>query len=121
MATTTRGMRAGPLRHRVRLQSPIMHVSHEDGEAVVERWKDVAKVWASIEPLSGREYLASLEFRSGLTTRIRIRWRDDVTAAMRVLHGRTTYAIDAVLPGYAGRAELQLMCGSGVITDGGQP
>jgi SPP1 family predicted phage head-tail adaptor len=121
MATATRGVRAGPLRHRVRLQAPVVAVSGADGEPVVERWDDVATVWAAIEPASGREWLASLEFRPQLTTRIRIRWRSDVTSAMRALHGATVYAIEAVLPGYAGRSELQLMCSSGVITDGGQP
>jgi SPP1 family predicted phage head-tail adaptor len=121
MATATRGVRAGPLRHRVQLQAPIVRVSDEDGEPIVERWQNVAKVWASIEPATGREWLASQEFRAQVTTRIRIRWRVDVTSAMRALHGATVYSIEAVLPGYAGRSELQLMCSSGLINDGGQP
>ena len=60
-----------------------------------------------------------------MTTRIRVRWRDDIDSTWRVIHsrktGQTIYNIDAVLPRYEGMSEMQLMCSSGVVTDGGQP
>lgn len=127
--TKTLGLRSGPLRYRVTIQRPEVE-TNESGEAVVTDWLDVATVYAAIEALSGREWLASAEFRPGVTTRIRIRWRDGLDAGMRVLHTArqgggeprlTIYNIDAVLPQWQGMSEIQLMCSDGVITEGGQP
>lgn len=88
-------------------------------------------MWAAIETLRGMEYLASAEFRAGVTTRIRVRWRDDLTSAMRVLFRlvrsdgtvvrETVYDIQSVLPQYQSMSEVHLMCADGVITEGGQP
>jgi SPP1 family predicted phage head-tail adaptor len=116
----TTGIQAGPLRHRVTIQTPVVQTA-DTGEAIVTEWLDLCEVWAAIETLSGREWLASAEFRPGVTTRIRIRWRADVGADMRVLHGSTVFGIDAVLPQWQGMSELHLMCTDGIVTDGGQP
>lgn len=127
--TKTTGLKSGPLRYRVTIQRPEVE-TNESGEAVVTGWVDFAYVYAAIEALSGREWLASAEFRPGVTTRIRIRWRDGLDASMRVLHYArhgdepprlTVYAIDAVIPQWQGMSEIQLMCSDGVITEGGQP
>ncbi|KAK48190.1 head-tail adaptor protein [Caballeronia jiangsuensis] len=119
-------MTGGPLRHRVQLQQPVVQIDDASGEPVITDWIDAGTpVWAAIEPVSGREWLLSAEFREGVTTRIRIRWRDDVTSIWRVIHtranGAMVYSIDAVLPRYEGMSELHLMCSSGVNPEGGQP
>ncbi|SAK63573.1 phage head-tail adaptor [Caballeronia pedi] len=125
MATKTTGLAGGPLRHRVRLEEPVVQVDSLSGEPVITEWLDRGTVWASVESLSGREWLLSAEFRAGTTTRVRVRWRDDVTEQWRVIHARkagdTIYNIDAVLPRFESMSELNLMCSSGVVTEGGQP
>lgn len=125
MATRTTGMAGGALRHRVQLHEPVVQIDADTGEPVITDWLDHGQVWAAIEPVSGREWLQSAEFREGVTTRIRIRWRDDVTSMWRVIHTRTSgdtvYGIDAVLPRYEGMSELHLMCSSGTNAAGGQP
>ncbi|MBC8638271.1 phage head closure protein [Caballeronia sp. EK] len=126
MANKTTGLAAGPLRHQVQLQSPVVQIDDVSGEPVITDWQDEGKpVWAAIESLSGREWLLSAEFRAGVTTRIRMRWREDVSAQWRVIHtrktGATIYNIDAVLPRFEGMSEMHLMCSSGVVTQGGQP
>ncbi|SAL03097.1 phage head-tail adaptor [Caballeronia calidae] len=126
MPTKTTGMSGGALRHRVQLQEPVVQIDDASGEPVITDWIDKGTpVWAAIEPVSGREWLLSAEFREGVTTRIRIRWRDDVTSTWRVIHtrtsGQTVYSIDAVLPRLEGMSELHLMCSSGVNPQGGQP
>ncbi|MDR5790283.1 phage head closure protein [Caballeronia sp. LP003] len=126
MATKTTGMGGGALRHRVQLQAPVVQIDDETGEPVITDWIDKGTpVWAAVEPVSGREWLLSAEFREGVTTRIRVRWRDDIDSTWRVIHarksGETIYNIDAVLPRYEGMSELHLMCSSGVATQGGQP
>lgn len=119
MATT--GIKAGPLRYRVHLQQPVVQTA-DDGEPVITDWVDVCPpIFAAIESLSGREWMASAEFRPDVQTRIRIRWRTGITSAMRVVHGSTIYNITAVLPKLEGMSEVHLYCGSGVITQGGQP
>lgn len=114
-------MRAGTLRYPVSLQKPV-RLMNDTGEVIVDQWAEFAKVWAAIEPVSGREYLASSEFRAQITTRIRIRWRPDVDASARVVaDDGTVYSIDAAMPVRGLTRELHLMCSSGVITEGGQP
>jgi SPP1 family predicted phage head-tail adaptor len=113
-------MQAGRLRYRLRFEKPV-RISDESGEVIVDQWVEAFTVWGSVEPLTGREYLASAEFRPGVTTRIRVRWRDDLDTSLRVLHAGTVYDIQAVLPVMGLHKEAQVMCGSGVVTDGGQP
>lgn len=114
-------MRAGTLRYRVSLQRPVV-LKNDVGEVIVDSWSEIAKVWAAIEPIKGSEYLTSSEFRSQVLTRIRIRWRADVDATVRVVtDDGTVYSIDAAMPVKGLTRELHLMCSSGVITEGGQP
>jgi SPP1 family predicted phage head-tail adaptor len=114
-------MQAGRLRNRVTIQRPV-RIQNDSGEVIVDTWTDVAPVWAAIESVTGREYMASTEFRANVTHRIRIRYRADVDATHRVVDARgTIYSIDAVLPVRGLQRELQLMCSSGVVTEGGQP
>jgi SPP1 family predicted phage head-tail adaptor len=127
------GIKAGPLNQRITIQRPAVVVDPASGEPVVSVWEDLPvdpEVWASIETMKGMEYLASAEFHAGVTTRIRVRWREDLTSAMRVvfrlMHGdtvvrETIYDIQSVLPQYQSMSEIYLMCADGVITEGGQP
>lgn len=114
------GAKAGGLEQRVTIEEPRVSVD-QGGEARVLEWVPFARVWAEITPLSGREYLASAEYRPGVTTRIRVRWLDGINASMRVVWDDTIYAIDAVLPKVLGQKEIWLMCGDGMVTEGGQP
>jgi len=114
-------MQAGRLRYRVSIQRPL-RIQNDAGEVIVDQWSEIAKVWAAIEPVSGREYMASTEYRAGITTRIRIRWRSDVDASARVVGpDGTVYSIDVAMPVKGLTRELHLMCSAGVITEGGQP
>ncbi len=100
-------MRSGMLRHRVMLQR--LRQGQDAYGGPVEQWEDVATVWASLEAMSGREFFASQQAQSEITQRIRIRYRPDVTADMRVVHGGTVFNVVAPLPDNRGR-ELVLMC-----------
>lgn len=77
-------MKVGKLRHRVILQRRA-DVENADGE-VVPTWTDLAEVWGSLEPVSGREYFAAQQVNAEVTTRILVRWITGVEAAGRVLH-----------------------------------
>lgn len=89
-------MRAGKLRHKVTIQAPSQTQDPITGE-MLSGWVDFASIWASIEPLSAREFIAAQANQSEITARIVIRHRDDVLPTMRILHRGKVYAIHGVL------------------------
>ncbi len=107
-------MQAGKLRHRVTIESLVETQDATTG-AISTAWQAAASVWASIEPLSGREFLAAQETQSQIVARIVIRYRADVTTKMRVTHGSEIYNVHGVLPDkVSGREYLTLMVSRGV-------
>ncbi len=74
-----------------------------------------ARVWAGIEPLSARDFIAAQAVQSEVTARIVIRYREGVTAAMRIKHAGRLYTIHGVLPdAKSGREYLTLPVSEGV-------
>jgi len=79
-------MDVGKLRHRIDLYA-FTQVQDPDTGIITEGYGPVATgIWASVEPLSTREYIASQATQAQATTRIVIRYREGVEATMRVLH-----------------------------------
>lgn len=88
---------AGSLRQRVDIECPID--DQNDAGEIVRAWVVFASgVPASVEPISGREFIAAAKETSSVTARIKIRYRPDLDASMRVKHGATIYSISAILP-----------------------
>ena len=103
-------MKAGDLRHRITLQSPVLAQNPTTG-TITESWESAGEVYANIAPLSAREFIAAQAVQSKVSTRITIRYRAGVTAAMRVVYGDRTYRIEGVLPDVkSGREWLTLPC-----------
>lgn len=111
-------MRTGPLNKRVRIQRRV-ETQNEFKETLISyQDMDGGEVWAAIEPLSGRDYFAAQQLSSDVSTKIRIRHRDDVNRKMRVLYERVAgsptttvvYEIDNVLRPNENRREIWLMC-----------
>lgn len=84
---------SGKLRHRVRLEENIDQVDSSgtviqdpsSGE-VLRAWTPVGTYWASIEPLSSKEFIASQSVQSQVTARISMRKPARIDAAMRLVH-----------------------------------
>lgn len=87
---------AGTLRHRVLIQQQAT-IRDDDGVSQTT-WGDVAEVWASVEPLSAREFIQSGQTQAAITARITIRYRADLQASMRILHRGQVYNIAGLLP-----------------------
>lgn len=102
-------MRAGTLRHRVTLQRCELVVGDYGAPLRRKPWKDVATVWASVEAVSGRDFFAARQEQSEVTHKVTIRYRDDVTGQMRILHGGKIFTIVAPLPDNR-NTRLVLMC-----------
>lgn len=105
-------MDIGAMRDRVTIQAPS-DAQDALGEPV-DAWTDVATVWATVGDVSGREYLAADAAQNKAQTKIFIRYRPDVMATMRVVHGATVYNIEAVLRPSGRPIYLLLMCSRGV-------
>ncbi len=101
-------MRIGELRHRVTIQQKS--VTQDTYGAAVETWTALAMVWASVEPLQGKEYFSSQQMVAQVDHRIRIRYRAGITPAMRLVWGSRTFDIQAVIEPETRQRELQLMC-----------
>jgi SPP1 family predicted phage head-tail adaptor len=103
-------MDAGKLRHRVELQR--VNVAADSHGDQVKTWSTLAEVWASIEQLSGREFVQASAAASDLTCRIRIRGRSDFTLTPkdRVKFGLRTFDIRHVLDWGDRGVETQLLC-----------
>lgn len=101
---------AGRLRDRVMIQAKSVTRDAYGGEIVT--WGTLATVWALVESLSGREYLAANQgvdqARSLREVRVVIRPRDDVVPWHRVVHGSRLLEIAAVIP--KGLDEMHLLC-----------
>jgi SPP1 family predicted phage head-tail adaptor len=98
----------GKLRHRVTIQNKVTLPDGYGG--VTSTWQDVATVWASVEPLNGRELYAAQQVKAELTHRITMRYLAGVKPEMRVLFGNRTFAIEAVIDPEERRKVLQLLC-----------
>lgn len=101
-------MRAGKLRRRASLQRK--QVTQDSYGAEIVAWAEFAAVWAGVEAIQGREFWTAQQTEQGeISTRIRLRFRDDVKTEDRVVVGERTYDVEAVIPDDR-RTELQLMC-----------
>lgn len=102
-------MNAGELRKRVILQVKTVTRSASGEETIT--WSDHATVWASIEPLQGREYFTAQKEQSEVTTRIRIRFRRNITSEWRVKESvKRIYLIETIIDPDERHRHLELMC-----------
>lgn len=110
-------MKAGKLRHRVTVQRRDMTQDSMTG-AMVEGWADVATVWASVEPLSVREFIASHATQGELSARIVMRYRSDIDETMRIKFRERVYNIHGVLPDPVSGLEYMTLPVSEGVNDG---
>jgi SPP1 family predicted phage head-tail adaptor len=109
---------AGKLRHLVSLQSRQTGRDPDSGSVVDLGWVEVTKLWASIEPLSVREFTAAAANQSKVTARIVTRRDKRVTAAMRFVYDGCIYNIEGVLPDPVSGLEYQTHPVSEGVNDG---
>lgn len=109
------------LRHWLTFEQLVEDMDSDGG--VVEAWVPAfdtsATMPAEVAPLSGRELIAANATQSKVTHRIRIRYREGITAKMRAVERETTYNIEAVIPDQkSGQRWLTLLASSGVNAGG---
>lgn len=77
-------MNAGELRHRLFLQRPSTEQDAGTGQLATD-WVHVAALWASVEPLSARDFIAAGGTQASIAARVVIRWRKGLATNMRLV------------------------------------
>jgi SPP1 family predicted phage head-tail adaptor len=100
-------MQAGRLRQRIRIEKKTV-TRNAVGEEVIA-WAPLVSLWASIEPLRGREYLEAKQVQASVDARIVVRYQPEILPSMRVVFSERVYAIESVIHVAEGKRETQLM------------
>jgi len=87
--------RIGDMRHRITFQKSVKTPDGHKGHTV--SWQDLITVWASVEPLTGREYFYSHQIKAEVTHRVKIRYREDITTEMRAKFGERVLEIESII------------------------
>lgn len=89
-------MRAGTLRHRIEIQEATPY-TNELNEEVPGKLKTIAKRWASIRPLSGREFFEAQRVQSEVSYVIEFRLFLELTSKMILIANGVRLEIESVL------------------------
>lgn len=87
-------MNPGKLRHRIELQKKKLRVNKGGFEK--EEWITFAEVWASVNNLYGKEFYEAAAVQMSDIVKFKIRFRQDIDAAMRILFRGEAYEITHV-------------------------
>lgn len=88
-------IRAGDMWTRITIEQATS-TKNEVGEAVLS-WSTFDTVWADVESLSSRETERFAETVGFMTHRVKIRYLDGLTSAMRIVYRNRTLEIGQVL------------------------
>ncbi|MDF2546141.1 MAG: phage head-tail adaptor, putative, family [Anaerosolibacter sp.] len=102
-------MNPGRLKHRITIQGvegTVENECHEDVPNYVP-WKTV---WASVEPLRGKEYLQVDRVNAEVTHRIVIRYLAGLKPDMRIDFKGRVFDIQSIINVDEENREMQLMC-----------
>lgn len=100
-------MNIGKLRHRIIIQEPVETKGTMAGTS--KEWNDFHICWADVRELSGRELLRDDQVVSGVVARCFIRYKANIDASMRVVHGDKVYQIESVINKDGKNAMLELL------------
>lgn len=102
-------MRAGDLKKRITF---VREQRAPDGYGgMTTTWVTVATVWAAVWPMSAKELVAGQQVKGEITHKIRIRFRRDITTAMRItLQGRTFIILGPPININEQNSALELLC-----------
>ena len=101
-------MKIGDLRHRITFQKPVKTPDGYKGHTV--NWQDVVTVWASVEPLTGREFFYAHQIKNEVSHRVRIRYRTNITAEMRIKYLERYMKIESVVDLKERHQFLEILC-----------
>lgn len=102
-------MDTGSLKKRIQIEKRGPAVD-DWGQPAPEAWLPHVKLWANIRHLNGVETIKADAPTSVLRASIRIRYRTDIVASMRVAYQGKFYDIKAAVPDEVNREHVDLVC-----------
>lgn len=102
-------MRAGPLNKRCTLMQSQQ--VKRPGGGFDETWVELSNLWAEVSIPTGRLAPMADRLEARVTAEIKVRYRADIIAGLRLVHPTGTYLIEAALPD-RDPAMLRLLCSS---------
>lgn len=105
-------MLAHQLNRRVLIEKPVT-TRDEFGQRSTN-WELHCYAWAHIRPGSGREFISAGRETNEVEVSVRVRYRTDLDATMRVVIDGVPHTVKAVVPDLAQRLYTDLVCSSGV-------
>ena len=100
-------MRARSLKHKIIIQT-YSETQNDFGE-VVKGWEDFKTAYASITPLSAKEYYKA-GTNAEVSHKIELRYIKDIKPKMRVVYDDREFSIESVLNIREANKTLQLIC-----------
>jgi len=101
-------MQAGKLRTRIEVQQNTT-TTNDVGETV-SSWETVKTRWASIIPLTGREYMLAVFAQADISHTIQMRYFPDIDQSYRLKYGTRIFEIASVLNLNERNKTLHLQC-----------
>lgn len=105
-------MQPGDLNRRIIVQHYIER-KDQYNRPTIEEWVDYKRLWASIEPLTGREYVIAENTHNENIVRFRV-WYSTVTSkideAMRVVYKKRIYDIESAIDEDDAHISILLVC-----------
>lgn len=100
-------MRPGEVRRKITIQAATTVADDYGGST--QTLADVAEVWATIQPLEGREQLLAMQTGMTRPHRFSMRYREDVTGASRILYDGRAFNVTSVTDPGARHRELVVL------------
>jgi SPP1 family predicted phage head-tail adaptor len=101
-------MRAGELRDRIEIQRAT---DTSDGAGgTLRQWAIHDVVWAKVVPGTGREFATAKQTMPALSHMVSIRYRSDLSPAMRIRRGSQILAIHSTADVNSRGQELLILC-----------
>lgn len=101
-------MDAGLMRHKIIIQQ-LDSARNEFGEPE-NIWVDTVIARASINPVSGKDFIAAMKEQAEITHKVTIRYNPLVKSSMRVKFGARLFRILHVIDTWEQHREMVLMC-----------
>lgn len=100
---------AGRLNKRIQIQVRVP-IKDEFGHTDKSPWSTIATVWAVVEPISGRQLIASEQVLAEITHKIVMRYRPGITPDHRIAMGSRTFKIEYPINVREKNVLLELLC-----------
>lgn len=97
----------GQMKHLITILKQI-RISDDQG-GYKEMWQNAGIVWASIEPVSGKEYYEAMQLTNDITHKVRMRYTS-ITPHNRIKYNNRIFEIIAVIDINMEHKELEVLC-----------